>query len=81
MPQLVNAANSAVANGEEADDASSRKDFLAKERICLRELKESRARLRVLQTAGYLTLEELDVIDESEQLVKIVSTIIRNASR
>jgi four helix bundle protein len=36
--QLVAAAVSAAANAEEADDASSNKDFRAKERICLREI-------------------------------------------
>jgi four helix bundle protein len=80
-PQLIDAANSAAANAEEADDASSRRDFLAKERICLRELKESRLRLRVLNAAGFLTAEERELITESDELVKIVASIIRNASR
>lgn len=80
-PQLVSAAVSAAANAEEADDATSRKDFLAKERITLRELKESRLRLRVLKAAGFLNEEDSKLISESEELVKIVATIIRNASR
>jgi four helix bundle protein len=44
---LAEAVVSAAANAEEADDASSNKDFRAKQRICLRELKETRLRLRV----------------------------------
>lgn len=78
-PQLVSAAVSAAANAEEADDGSSRKDFLAKERIALREVKETRLRLRVLQTLGVLAESEEQLVDEATQLVRIVSTIIRNA--
>ena len=40
--QLVSAAVSAASNAEEADDGSSGKDFRAKQRICLREIKETR---------------------------------------
>src|SRR5437016_11121622 len=50
----ANAVN-AAANLEEADDGSSRRDFRAKDRIALRELKESRLRLRILRRTGYLT--------------------------
>lgn len=78
-PQLVNAAVSAASNAEEADDGSSCRDFLAKECIVLRELKETRLRLRVLRTTGLLTPIENPLLDESTQLVKIVSTIIRNS--
>lgn len=77
--QLVNAAVSAASNAEEADDGSSRRDFLAKERIALRELKETRLRLRVLRATDLLDPSEDSLVDESAQLVKIVSTIIRKA--
>jgi four helix bundle protein len=79
--QLVKAAVSAAANAEEADDGSSRRDFLAKERICLRELKESRLRLRVLRRAKLLDARADTLIQESHELVCIVATIIRNADR
>src|SRR5215510_12847759 len=52
--QLVSAAVSAAANLEEADDASSDRDFRSKERISLRELKEARLRLRVLRAIELL---------------------------
>ena len=76
--QLVSAAVSAAANAEEADDASSRKDFRAKERICLREIKEARLRLRVLRASGFLDASHDRLLDESNELRLIVSTIIRN---
>jgi four helix bundle protein len=78
--QLVTAAVSAAANAEEADDGSSRRDFLAKERICLRELKEARLRLRVLRNADLLDEATDALIQENGELIRIVSTIIRKAA-
>jgi hypothetical protein len=71
----------AAANAEEADDGSSRRDCLAKERVVLRELKETRLRLRVLDALGEVSESEKRLLDESTQLVRIISTIIRNAGR
>jgi four helix bundle protein len=75
----MDAAVSAAANAEEADDGSSRRDFLAKERIALRELKEARLRLRVLRDADLMDASGDPLIQEATELVKIVATIIRNA--
>jgi four helix bundle protein len=79
--QLVNAAVNAASNLEEADDGSSPKDFRAKDRIALRELKESRLRLRILRLTGYLKEKDEAVIAESSELVKIVATIILNSQQ
>jgi four helix bundle protein len=76
--QLVSAAVSAASNLEESDDASSDRDFRAKERISLRELKEARLRLRVLRCVDLLPPDGDALINESTELVKIVATIIRN---
>jgi four helix bundle protein len=45
--QVLKSGTSAGANYEDADDGSSPRDALAKRRIVLRELKETRWRLRV----------------------------------
>ena len=79
--QLVSAAVSAASNAEEADDGSSGKDFRAKERICLREIKEVRLRLRVLRATGFLQPSDDALLEESNELRLIVSTIIRNNQR
>jgi len=79
--QLVNAATSAASNLEEADDGSSGRDFRAKDRIALRELKETRLRLRILRLSGYLKEKDDEVIQEAVELVNIVATIIRNSQR
>jgi hypothetical protein len=55
-------------------------DSIAKTKIVLRELQECRWRLRVVRAAGILTLAQDPVIVESDELVRIVSTIIRNAA-
>jgi four helix bundle protein len=47
--QLVRAAMGAAGNLEEADEASSGADFVAKLKIALREVKEARRWLRLLR--------------------------------
>jgi len=77
--QLLRCGTSAGANYEEADDGSSDRDSIAKKKIVLRELKESRFRLRVLRSCGILTPDQDPVIAESDELVRIVATVIRKA--
>jgi four helix bundle protein len=78
--QLLACGTSAAANYEEADDGSSRRDRVAKTRIVLRELKETRLRLRVLREVEILRDVHDPVIQESDELVKIVATIIRKSN-
>ena len=76
--QLLKCGTSAGANYEEADDGSSPRDAIAKKKITLRELKESRWRLRLVRAAGFLSPEHDPLIQESDELVRIMSTVIRN---
>jgi four helix bundle protein len=77
--QSLRAGTSAGANFEEADDGSSPRDALAKKKIVLRELKECRWRMRLIRAAGILTRDQDPVIRESDELVRILATIVRNA--
>jgi four helix bundle protein len=77
--QLLDSGNSAAANFEEADDGSSPRDRKAKTRITLRELKETRLRLRVLREAKILTEAHDPIIVESDELVRIVAKIIQSS--
>ena len=77
---LVECSMNAAANLEEGNDGSSPRDFRAKERIALREFKESRLRLRVLRATGYLAEADDPLIQESTEIVKIVATMIRNSA-
>jgi four helix bundle protein len=78
--QILKSGTSAGANYEEADDGSSPRDTLAKRRITLRELKETRFRLMVVRECGFLTSAHDPVLNETSELIKIVAKIIRNSS-
>jgi four helix bundle protein len=77
--QLLQCGTSVGANYEEADDGSSDRDRLAKRKICLREIKEARYRLKMLRTCGYLMTEHDPVINESDELVRILATLVRRS--
>ena len=74
--QVLKCGTSAGANYEEADDGSSDRDILAKRKISLREMKETRFRLRVLRKCGLLTADQDPVIEESDELVRILATLV-----
>lgn len=78
--QLIRSATSIGANFEEADGAFSRRDFINKVCISRKEAKETRYWL--LLVSGNFVNEALVVhyIAESEELIKILSAIIRNAN-
>ena len=78
--QLLKSGTSAGANYEEADGASSSRDRREKRRIVLRELMETRFRLRVLRETGLLTEAHDPVINETTELIRIVTTLIKKAS-
>jgi four helix bundle protein len=77
--QVLKCGTSAGANYEEADAGSSQRDSVAKKKIALREMKESKWRLRLLRHAGFLTAEHDPVITESDELARILGAIIRKA--
>jgi four helix bundle protein len=77
--QILKSGTSAGSNYEEADDGSSPADKSAKRKIALRELKETSFRLRVLRHTGILTSIHDPVINENDELIKIVATVIRNS--
>ena len=80
--QLVKAATSASHNLEEADEASSTADFIAKMKIALREAKESRRALRFITECqlanGHKTV---GLCDEARQISAIFATIVINTKR
>ena len=77
--QVLKSGTSVGSNYEEADDGSSDRDKLSKRKICLREIKETRYRLRVLRKCGYLTSDQDPVIQESDELVRILATLVRRS--
>jgi four helix bundle protein len=78
--QLLRSGTSPLGNYEEACAAESRRDFVHKLRICLKEVRESRAWLRLTSRRDLLTATRLeDLIDESEQLARIIGQSIATA--
>jgi four helix bundle protein len=81
-PQLVHASTSLASMLEEARAAESRRDFISKCSIGLKEGRETLLRLRVcarVDDAGRGDAQ--DLIAEAEQIAKIVGAIVRNARR
>jgi four helix bundle protein len=79
--QLLAAGMSTGANAAEADGASSGADFVAKLRISLKEAKETRFRLRVCRRCNLLDASFDPVVNEAEELIRILSPIIKRSSR
>jgi four helix bundle protein len=75
--QLLRSGTSPLANYEEACAAESKADFAHKLRICLKEVRESRAWLRLTARRILLPASRLEeLIDKADQLAKIVGQSI-----
>jgi four helix bundle protein len=79
--QLLSSGTSAGSNAEEGDGASSHRDFIAKNRIALKEAKEARVRLRVCRKCDLLDERFAPLVQESDEIVRILATIVHNALR
>jgi four helix bundle protein len=78
--QLLRSSTSPLGNYEESCAAESRRDFIHKMRICLKEVRESRAWLRLSARRNLLPATRLeDLIDESDQLARIIGQSIATA--
>lgn len=77
--QLLRSGGSAALNFGEAQGANTNKDYAYKASITLKELKESRVNLKILNRIEYGSNDiKNGLLDELEQLIKIIATIIRN---
>jgi four helix bundle protein len=80
--QLVRAATSASNNLEEADEASSTADFIAKMKIAVREAKEARRSLRFIVECRLVNGDKVAHLgDEARQIASILATIVINTKR
>ena len=76
--QLLRSGTSVGANTEEADCALTDREFAQFCNIARREAAESRVWMRLCVDRGLLTAELAQpLIDEADQLVRILSTIVR----
>ena len=77
--QLLRSGTSIGANVEEAQAGQSRADFVSKYAIAQKEARETHYWLRLLIETNIIHEDKLsDLLDECNQLVAILTTIIKN---
>jgi four helix bundle protein len=81
--QLLKSGTSPYPNHGEAQAAESPKDFIHKLRICLKELRESHRWLKLIQRVPLLQNTNFldDMLQETEELIRIFVTSIKTAER
>lgn len=80
--QLLRCGISPLANHGELQGAESRKDFIHKLGICLKEIREARHWLRLVHRVPLLEPSKIDpLLSETEALIKIFSASIRTAEK
>ncbi len=80
--QLLRSGTSPLPNHGEAQAAESANDFIHKFRICLKELRETRRWLRLVQRVPLLSPRRVQpLLDETEELIRIFVKSIQTAQR
>ena len=80
--QLLRSGTSPYGNHGEVEAAESRKDFIHKLKICLKELKETRRWLRLVNNSKMLPEKKMTpILGETEELIRIFFTSIRTAEK
>ena len=79
--QLIRAGTSVGSNMQAADAAVSKRDFINDVRISRKEARETHYWLSIIRGVGLLQKAEVGLlIDESWELVRVLSAIIRSAT-
>ena len=80
--QLLRCGTSPHCNHGEVEAAESRKDFIHKLKVCLKELKETRQWLRFVAKSAMVPASKMAaILRETEELIKIFFSRIRTAER
>ena len=80
--QLLRCGTSPLANHGELQRAESRKDFIHKLGICLKEIREARRWLRLIHRVPLVAAPKIEpLLDEPEALIKIFVASIRTAEK
>jgi four helix bundle protein len=74
--QILKSATSVGANVEEALAAQSRKDFISKMTIALKEARETRYWLRLIEDSHMLDEDLTIMLMQIEEIIKILASII-----
>jgi four helix bundle protein len=80
--QLLRSGTSPYGNHGEVEAAESRRDFIHKLKICLKELKETKRWLRLVSESKLLPERKMTrILAETEELIRIFFTSIRTAEK
>ena len=83
IKQLIRSSSSAALNYGEAQAAESKRDFVHKMKVCLKELRESQVNLDILKESKLINdVNSFDqIIKESKELVAIFTSSIKTTQR
>ncbi len=80
--QILRSGTSPAPNYGEAQGAESQADFIHKMRICLKELRETKVWLRIIEKANLVCSTKLQgLVDENDELIAIFATSIKTAAK
>jgi four helix bundle protein len=80
--QLLRCGTSTYGNHGEVEAAESRKDFVHKLKVCLKELKETRRWLRLIGKSSMLPETKMtSMLNETEELIKIFCSSVGTAEK
>ena len=75
--QLLRAGTSIGANVEEANAGQSRKDFLSKMSVALKEARETRYWLLLLHRSQLVPVDARPCLERVEELIKLLASIVK----
>lgn len=77
--QLMRSATSIGANVNEASAAQSRREFISKMSVASKEAREANYWIKLISESGLLDLDFENYIKESEEIIKILTAILKTA--
>lgn len=83
LKQLIRSSTSAALNYGEAQSAESKRDFVHKMKLCLKELRESQVNMQIMEEANLVNnMAEFERIQkECSELVAIFTTSIKTSNK
>ena len=83
IKQLIRSVTSFALNYGEAQSAESKKDFIHKMKICLKELREPQVNLQILQQSNLIENKEIfqSILKERNELVAIFTSSIKTTNQ
>ena len=76
--QLLRSGTSIGANVAEGERGQTKADFLAKMNVALKEANETMYWIKLLYETGYLSKEDLELLNELDEIIAILVAITKN---